>query len=330
MAINEQHKAIQQTITNTLEIIIKTNVKDLIQEKDLGQLSFIDCNEIFKEIIDISEKVNNTNLRGLPFIVLRDFNTILHNIKDIFEKIAGFNVKTNNLNNIRDNLIQELFNHYDTYFLKAQPILLSGILIDKNLDTEKRKFISLLNEAEEKKNAIEDKHKEAAIILENVQKGATEAGVTTHATIFGKNYLEYNKKVKLWLFLVLVLLVVILYTIYCFSSIAEDISQYEIIQYTINRILILTTLFYALSFVVRNYKATQHNATVNKHRQNALSTFETFIKAAGSDIQTKNAVLLEATHTIFSHQNTGYLKGESEGDSQNKIIEIIKNVTSKD
>jgi len=102
----------------------------------------------------------------------------------------------------------------------------------------------------------------------------------------------------------------------------------EIVQFSIAKIVVLSALFYGLSICNRNYKAHRHNSTLNKHRQNALSTFETFAKAAGADNQTKNAVLIEATHTIFSNQQTGYLSSEKDNDSSNKIVEIIKNVTT--
>jgi hypothetical protein len=45
---------------------------------------------------------------------------------------------------------------------------------------------------------------------------------------------------------------------------------------------------------------------VDQHRQNALSTFETFMKAA-SDEQMKNAVLLQATQAILTPQATDSL-----------------------
>ena len=67
---------------------------------------------------------------------------------------------------------------------------------------------------------------------------------------------------------------------------------------------------------------------VNKHRQNALTTFETFSNASGSDTQTKNAVLIEATHTIFSNQQTGYMTADKDQESSSKIIEIIKGTAS--
>ena len=103
----------------------------------------------------------------------------------------------------------------------------------------------------------------------------------------------------------------------------------EIVQFTITKVVVLTALFYGLSITNRNYKAHKHNAVMNKHRQNALSTFETFSSAASADDQTKNAVLLETTHSIFSNQQTGYLKSEGDSESNSKIIEIIKSVTTK-
>jgi len=74
--------------------------------------------------------------------------------------------------------------------------------------------------------------------------------------------------------------------------------------------------------------ARRHIAIINKHKQIALTTFETFSNAAGSDLQTKSAVLLEATHTIFSTQSTGYINPDSDNDSSNRIVEIFKSFTS--
>ena len=88
---------------------------------------------------------------------------------------------------------------------------------------------------------------------------------------------------------------------------------------------VLLVLFMALVWCSKNYAAVRHNYIINKQRQNALSTFETFVKAAGDeDIQTKNAVLLQATQCIFSAQPTGFSNKNSDGDPSTKIIEIAK------
>ena len=54
-----------------------------------------------------------------------------------------------------------------------------------------------------------------------------------------------------------------------------------------------------------------------------------FRMQGSADDQTKNAVLIETTHSIFANQQTGYLKSEGDSESNNKIIEIIKSATTK-
>ena len=85
-------------------------------------------------------------------------------------------------------------------------------------------------------------------------------------------------------------------------------------------------LFYFLVIASRNYRAQAHNYIVNKNKQNALSTFETFVKASDND-EIKNAVLLQTTKAIFSNSPSGYLKNESDDDSPTQIIEIVKDVS---
>jgi hypothetical protein len=75
------------------------------------------------------------------------------------------------------------------------------------------------------------------------------------------------------------------------------------------------------------YRSQWHNHVVNKHRQNALSTFETFVKAA-SDEQTKNAVLIQATQCIFSQQPTGFVAHDSDGAPSPQILEIVRGVVA--
>ena len=102
----------------------------------------------------------------------------------------------------------------------------------------------------------------------------------------------------------------------------------HVVQFTITKVVVLAVLFYGLSICIKNYRAHKHNAILNKHRQNALQTFETFVKASTDDL-TKNAVLLQTTQSIFSNQQTGYSSSEGDGDMPSKIIEIIKSTGPK-
>jgi len=73
----------------------------------------------------------------------------------------------------------------------------------------------------------------------------------------------------------------------------------------------------------KTYRAHRHNAVVNRHRQNALTTFQTFAQAA-SEEQTKNAVLLQATQCIFSPQQTGYIQSDNDTPGIPQVLEIVR------
>ena len=104
----------------------------------------------------------------------------------------------------------------------------------------------------------------------------------------------------------------------------------EEIEYAGSRLIVFSVLFYALTACVRTYRATRHNVVVNRHRQNALGTFQAFVKAA-SDDQTKDAVLIKATEAVFAPEPSGYLVKESElRPSASQVLEIFKTGTGKD
>ncbi|HUO14726.1 MAG TPA: hypothetical protein VMX38_07050 [Verrucomicrobiae bacterium] len=100
------------------------------------------------------------------------------------------------------------------------------------------------------------------------------------------------------------------------------------VQLALAKIIAFSILLSAVLWSGRIYRAHRHNYVVNKHRQNALSTFEAFAKATEGDNATKNAVLLQATQCIFSPQTTGYLPQEKEPEGSTQILEVIRGVAS--
>ncbi|GAB1402311.1 hypothetical protein MASR1M68_12220 [Elusimicrobiota bacterium] len=71
------------------------------------------------------------------------------------------------------------------------------------------------------------------------------------------------------------------------------------VQFTFSKIIIFSSLFFLLTLAFKSYKASKHNEILNKHRQNAITTFEKFVKSANDD-KTKNAVLLQTVNAICS------------------------------
>jgi hypothetical protein len=109
---------------------------------------------------------------------------------------------------------------------------------------------------------------------------------------------------------------------------SENPDLPSLIQNTVVRILVVSILFSVMLWSGGMYKAHRHNHIVNRHRANALSTFQAFAEST-SDGQTKNAVLLQETNCIFMPQASGYSSKESQQAMQPQIFEVVRNIAGK-
>ena len=84
-------------------------------------------------------------------------------------------------------------------------------------------------------------------------------------------------------------------------------SQTAIHTMIISRVVLMSLLSFALVWMARNYRASRHNAVVNRHRENDLKTFRAFVEGPQDDPQVRNAILLQASQSIFAPQTSGYI-----------------------
>lgn len=335
MATKQQYEQLIEQINSNYEKLTEFQIEDLVRENELGsQLSFKDAESTIIKTIDLFNRAKTVNYEDVPYNLLNNFNKQLNAANERFESFKSFNPNQNNPVNQRDNLITQLDNQYDGYYQHTLPILTVGLLGGNDLSVQQAKIDQLISDLDKKTKETEKKGEEYLTQLDETLKSAEEAaakvGVSRHSQIFNTESTEHEKQSKIWLKWTVGVLIAIVVAAIIFIFVFPDTasSSAEIIQFSITKVIVLSAMFYGLSICNRNYKAHKHNATLNKHRQNALSTFETFAKAAGTDTQIKNAVLIEATHTIFSNQQTGYLNSEKDNESSNKIVEIIKNVAT--
>ena len=335
MATIDEHKQLTENIKAKLQIFLTVDLLNLTREVELGnQLSFTKGEAVFIKIIDLFKKVNAVELFDVPYNSVLAFDAQLDHAISVFNQIKNFETNTSNPASVRDSLIHQVEQQFDNYYSTAIPILMAGLLKSNDLSVEKAKLNEMLLElAKEKETAKKKSEKlleEILDVLDKARQAAVEVGVAQHYLIFKEESEEHKGLSELWLSrTVRVLIAIGIMGLLLLFIPPLDTQPISLIQFTVTKIVVLSVLFYGLSICTRNYKAHKHNSILNKHRQNALNTFETFSKAAGNDTQTKSAVLLEATHTIFSNQQTGYLNNDNDNDSPNKIIEIFKNVGDK-
>ena len=76
------------------------------------------------------------------------------------------------------------------------------------------------------------------------------------------------------------------------------------------KIVIIFLLFSSIFLSSKNSMAARHNILIIQNRVNSLSVFQDLIQASG-DEQTREVLLHYASSSIFSHQDTGLIRGKS-------------------
>ena len=107
----------------------------------------------------------------------------------------------------------------------------------------------------------------------------------------------------------------------------EGTAWVGVLQNIFTKGFLLSLIYLVLNRSIKNYTAEKHLEVVNRHRQNALRTFQAFHSAAGENQEIQDAVLLAATNAIFDANQSGYLSAKIRGsESTNPIPQVIKAV----
>lgn len=314
--------------------IAELNPKDLIRREELGtEMNFADAEDDFEQAINLFKKLNDIDTSLLPNEKLNSLNTQMNDFLSAIDSIKTFSA-TQGLQERNSRISRIKGSNYNTWYNAISPVVSFCTKAGTDYEALQRKAReSVENLSKELVKAAEERAKAQEEIQETlaaVKKAAAEVGVTQHTTNF-KDAADYFAKGKaLWTKVIIGLLVtIIIYSFVVFWACPIEMKEpylYVFLQTSLPRFTGLIALFYALFVSTNNYRAQAHNYIVNKNRQNALSTFETFVKASDND-EIKNAVLLQTTKAIFSNTQSGYLKNESMGDEGSQIIEIVKDVS---
>jgi hypothetical protein len=329
----EREKKIRDEASKVLTEVTQFKPSELLRLELGTELSFEKGIVIIESFINFFKNLANCNFEEMPIRYIDIINKEAVNAKNILTEIRDFSLQkfANNPIGTRDQFLNTLQDHYSTSIEKLSFIVeyfkpkekLENIEIEaKNSIEEIRNLKIELAEEKEKTN------RELNEILDTARQTVSKIGVASHAVHFKEEAEENLNASKNWLIaLVFCILITIGWGIACFFIHPESEKSRDILQFTIAKIIILSGLYYGLSTISKNYKAHRHNYIVNKHKQNSLNSFEAFVKGSGDDIQTKNAVLISATQSIFSAQPSGYSNQDTENEPS-KIIEILKTTQS--
>lgn len=365
MATARQKNLIGQ-IVPVLDSIVNFEPPDLIQRERLGsELSFDFLLPLLTEICSSVKRLREVDLEKVPFGTLNQIFGPLQQIRGILGQIKAFSPASHgNALQVRDTYAASLEDHWNNLYLPMKAILavpeeesrkkeleglssqiqtsvqLSSDAAD-NLRTKQFEIENSLDVFLKEKSAEFEREGEAKLelinkALDDVRNAAAEAGVSQNAVYFKDEAEEHLRDSRFWrnslVFVTVILLLFSMFGTEIFNFLgspepgptAGTVVQ---IKYLSQKALVVFCLFFGLIWSARNYGASRHNYVVNKHRNNALGSFQAFVSSARDD-QTRNAVLIQATQSIFSPQPSGYVKSDGENSPSSPIVEIIRAVSS--
>lgn len=150
---------------------------------------------------------------------------------------------------------------------------------------------------------------EAQSALQGIQEASATAGVAAFAEIFRNQAADHQRRSRFWLGLSGVGTFGVAYLLWWTVEHLVDPAfgdTGEIVQVAVARILILFVAAGFLYQLFRQFAIQKHLFTLNKHRENSMSSFRAFYEST-EDAATRDAVLIQVTKAIFEAGDTGYV-----------------------
>ncbi len=322
----------QHALSSLLDVLkwFKEADAEKLKRSDLGPLSFDEFSDTIARTLGLYRSLLDCDLSNVSYAKLSEITSAGNAAKTILENIRLFEVTQQNPSGERQSIIQRLVDQWEFDFAAVTPVLASATKSSADFQRLEREARGALSELNASKGTFQDQTNgilgQMNTALGQVQDAAKKAGVSKH-TVHFKEEANTAKLVALaWLSVTVFLAVaIVLYVMFHVEPTLATLvnpTAIELVKESLPRLLVVFVLSFGMIWAAKNVSASTHNFVVNRHRQNALASFETFVEGA-SGKEVKDAVLIQATSAIFSPQDTGYAKGELPH-PVSQVFEVLK------
>lgn len=334
MATDERVKEVRDSLQRVQEF----EPQALARREDLGRLNFEEAVPSARQCVELVQRISSSTLDVFSDSQLQVIRSQADGLFNLLQQIAQFDPeKVGNAAEERRGLINQL---------QALPEQLANSLwqhiaysVASSLDPittqqEMRSIAQRFSDEREKALAsIEGLKADAEEVLSRVRAAAAEQGVSQQASYFKTMADEHSTeastwlKYSLWAAATTLLFAIISALSYRIPWLAPE-NTIETVQLITSKLVILSILGYAMFVAVRNFLSHKHNSVVNRHRQNALLTYTAFVDAAPSTAS-REIVLTHAAASVFSPQDTGYIRQE-EPPGGKSVLEMVTKASLSD
>jgi hypothetical protein len=289
----------------------------------------------FRKVVDFYKQIPTEFLVDLPETSQTQLRQFALEFLAIHQRLMSFDpAESSDAKGEREGLINQVNGAHTTQFNNMYPLVSYLASRQRDLSAVEREARAVVDatkaQADQLTNTMKSAEAETQRVLAEVRKTAAEAGVSQQARYFADQAQYHLDAASDWqkytVGLAAALAVFAALSVLLGFTVLEPKSAYQAVQLTIAKVLIFSTLAYLLFLSARTLLAHRHNEIVNKHRQNALLTFNALAEAASSE-QTREVVLTHASACIFAPQESGFAKPAA-GQSPQSLIEVLPRVMS--
>ena len=323
--MNEAYKEAVESAEKLVKQMQEFDPSSIARVPQLGEeLSFVATVPAAERLVGLYKRLSVRVLSELTMEQLGEIQGCTEQNYQFLEQILQFKVRDHDHPaNQRDALDQQVQNAFGGTCNVLMPYIclgLSGRMVDfQKLEQEASKAkIQMEENFSQYQTDMDEQREKAKTIVESIRNAAGEAGVSQQETAFWEEAVRHQRLTWFWGAGVVALATYFLAFIFTgdallFGGVEEKSSdlmtKYAIVKAVTNRVLVVGVFSFGLFFCVKNYLAHSHNVVVNRHRQNALKTYQALMKASGEDSESKNVILAYAARCIYGPQDSGYVRG---------------------
>jgi len=320
---------------------LKTKIKEALafnkdgleKRTEWGSVTFEKAAPDFEMIFTILNHLDILPVEHLPDKTINQITPHIDQVIAQLKAISDFTLETGNPTQARDQLASEIHGHADQLYISATPwipfLAYQKGEVQKNIEALTSSVTDAKEIVSKAKTDIENKKSEIDNIITKAREASAGAGAAVFTEDFSKEAKTLNDTAEKWLKVTtgLAITTVILGFVMLWMFQPESgLDSGQIIHRFGTKVAILGILFTATVWCGKNYRSLMHQSAVNRHRALSLQTFQAFSHAA-SDDQTKDAVLMETTRSIFGNTSTGFIDEQKAGqEGFMKIVEVAKSV----
>ncbi|MFB3430913.1 MAG: hypothetical protein ABL309_08330 [Phycisphaerales bacterium] len=307
------HEQKVANVQDSIDKIAKTAISDLGRAAVLGPaINFEDIVPRLENIIKLFMDLQGRSISRLSASQLDKIQKAANEADKYFNEIRSFKIESQDPSNTARQIKSRVDAVYSSIFDSLVTPLAFTATQATDYQSLERQAEGLITRIKNSAKVFEDEISEnsrlAKEALAAIQDQAAKAGVSQNAQYFAQQATTHSESASKWR------TAAIWCTLGTFALAGASVASAYLytppsiataIQLTVAKIVVISVALFALIWCTKNYKSERHNQIVNKHRQNALSTFESFVSSTDNDA-IKESILLAASNTAFHAVYTGF------------------------